>query len=129
MDTESELKALRYLINDLILGIYDLRVKLEEISPSKRPYKVAEPNANGGTIHFDLFNIKKNKYQELIDKYGIDVVNKACAKLDEFVKLNEYIPYKLPHISLSRKFIKEVLFEELKEKRKSEENRVRDNAG
>lgn len=128
MDTESELKALRYLINDLILAMYDLRIKLEEVSPSKRTRTIPEPNAGGNTIHFDLFNINKGKYEELIGKYGIDVVNKACAKLDEFVKLHEYIPYKTPHLSLSRKFIKEVLFEEVKEKRESEKDRIRDNA-
>ena len=128
MNIESELKALRYLVNDLILAMYDIRIKLEEVSPSKRTRTIPEPNAGGNTIHFDLFNINKGKYESLIDKYGIDVVNKACAKLDEFIKLHEYIPYKTPHLSLSRKFIKEVLFEEVKEKRKNEEDRVRDNA-
>lgn len=108
MNTENELKAIRYLINDLILYVYDLRIKLEELSPSKRKYTMGEPNANGDTIGFDLFSIKKNKYKELVDVYGEDVVNRACVKLDEFIKINEYIPYRIPHISLMKKFIKEV---------------------
>lgn len=112
MDTETELKALRYLINDLILYVYDMRVKLDELIPSKRPYTIGEPNRKGDSVAFDLFTIPKNKYKELIDKYGIDVVNKACVKLDEFIKLNEYIPYRTPYMSLGRRFIKEVLYEE-----------------
>lgn len=113
MDTETELKALRYLINDLILYVYDVRVKLDELIPSKRPYTIGEPNRTGDSVAFDLFTIPKNKYKELVDKYGIDVVNKACVKLDEFIKLNEYIPYRTPYMSLSRRFIKEVLYEEV----------------
>ena len=109
MNTENELKAIRYLINDLILYVYDLRVKLEEISPSKRQYTMGEPNRNGDSIHFDLFSIPKNRYKELVDHYGTDVVNSACVRLDEFIKINEYIPYRTPYMSLARRFIKEVI--------------------
>lgn len=111
MDTETELKAIRYLINDLILYVYDLRVKLDELVPSKRKYTMGEPNANGDSIKFDLFTIPSDKYKALIDAHGIDVVNKACVKLDEFIKLNEYIPFRYPHLSLAKRFIKEVLEE------------------
>lgn len=113
MDTETELKALRYLINDLILYVYDVRLKLEDIAPSKRKVKVGEPNLTGDSIAFDLFSMPKGKYKALIDKYGTDVINKACVKLDDFIKLNGYVPYKLPHLSLSRRFIKEVLFDKV----------------
>lgn len=117
MNAENELKAIRYLLNDLILYVYDLRTKLDELAPTKRPYKMGEPNGSGDSIHFDLFTIPKNKYKELVDKYGIDVVNKACVKLDDFIKINEYIPYRTPIMSLGRKFIKEVLVENIKEKK------------
>ena len=109
MDTEKELKAIRYLINNLILYVYDLRVKLEELAPSKRKYTMGEPNRTGDSITFDLFTIPKNKFKELVDRYGVDVVNEACVRLDEFIKLNEYIPYRTPYMSLGRRFIKEVL--------------------
>jgi hypothetical protein len=109
MDTDTELKAIRYLLNDLILYVYDLRVKLEELSPSKRKYTMGEPNRTGDSISFDLFTIPKDRYKELVDHYGEDVVNLACVKLDEFIKLNEYIPYRTPYMSLTRRFIKEVL--------------------
>lgn len=112
MKVEDELKALRYLINDLILYIYDLRVKLDEISPSARRYKTREPNPNGDTIGFDLFNLKRKQYDDLINKYGVDAVNKACVKLDEFVKLNEYIPYGNANNALDKRFIKEVIKED-----------------
>lgn len=108
MNTETELKAIRYLINDLILYVYDLRVKLEELSPSKRKYTMGEPNVDGGAIAFDLFTLPKNRYKELVDRFGIDIINKACVKLDEFIKINEYIPYRTPYMSLVRRFIKEV---------------------
>lgn len=106
-----ELKAIRYLINNLILYVYDLRLKLDELAPSRRKYTMGEPNATGDSIRFDLFTMPKNKYKELVDRYGVDVVNQACVKLDEFIKLNEYIPYRTPFMSLGRRFIKEVLNE------------------
>ena len=108
MNTETELKAIRYLLNDLILYVYDLRTKLDELAPTKRKYVMGEPNARGDSIGFDLFSMPKNRYNELITKYGVDVVNRACVKLDEFIKLNEYIPYRTPYMSLTRRFIKEV---------------------
>ena len=89
MKTEDELKAIRYLLNDLILYVYDLRIKLDELVPTKRKYKMGEPNGSGNSIHFDLFTIPKN----------------------------EYIPYRTPFNSLGRKFIKEVMFENIKEKK------------
>jgi hypothetical protein len=121
MKTENELKSIRYLLNDLILYVYDLRIKLDEIAPSKRKYRMGEPNVNGSSIGFDLFSIPKDKYKTLVDKYGVDVVNEACVKLDEFVKINEYIPYRTPYNSLNRRFIKEVLFDRVTEKRKKVE--------
>ena len=117
MKTEDELKAIRYLLNDLILYVYDLRVKIDELVPTKRKYKMGEPNGSGDSIHFDLFTIPKDKYKELVDKYGVDIVNKACVKLDDFIKINEYIPYRTPFNSLGRKFIKEVIFENIKEEK------------
>lgn len=111
MDTENELRALRYLINDLILVVYDLRVKLEELAPSKRKYTMREPNVNGAGLAFDLFQLPKDKYNALVEKYGVDVVTRACVKLDEFIKLNQYIPYGRPQFALGRRFIKEVLKE------------------
>ena len=113
MEVENEIKALRYLVNDLILYIYDLRVKLDEIVPTKRKYVTREPNANGSSIGFDLFTVPKDKYNNLVEKYGIDVVNRACVKMDEFIKINEYIPFGRPQFALGRRFIKEVLKEEL----------------
>lgn len=116
MDNETELKAIRYLLNNLILYVYDLRVKLDEIQPSKRKYTMGEPNVDGNSIAFDLFSMPKNKYKELVDKYGVDVVTSACVKLDEFIKLNEYIPYRTPFMSLNRRFIKEVIIDRSRER-------------
>jgi len=113
MDIENELRALRYLINDLILYVYDVRVKLEAMTPSKRKYKMREPNVTGDTIAFDLFQVPRISYNNLIEKYGVDVVNKACVRLDEFIKINQYIPYGRSQFALSRRFIKEVLKDEL----------------
>lgn len=120
MDIETELKAIRYLINDLILYVYDLRTKLETISPTKeKSYKeIPEPNRNGDDVAFDLFSIPKGRYKELIEMYGEDIVVNACAKLDNFVKLNNYIPYRTGYNSLKQRFIKEVLFEREQERKK-----------
>ena len=111
MDVETEIKAIRYLINDLILYTYGLHVKLDSLTNKKREYTLAEPNVNGNDIAFDLFTIPKKRYEELIEHYGIDIVNKACVRLDEFVKQNQYIPYKNAYSSLKNKFIKDELFD------------------
>lgn len=108
MNTENELRALRYLLNNLILYVYDLRVKLDELAPAKRKYTMIEPNLDGSSVGFDLFSIPKDKYNNMVEKYGIDTVTRACVKLDEFIKINEYIPFKQPYFALTRRFIKEV---------------------
>ena len=106
MVVENELRAIRYLLNDLILRVYDVSVRLDDISPKKRAYVMGEPNADGTSIGFDLFTLPKDKYQSLVDRYGVDVVNQACVKLDEFIKINEFIPFGKPYFALTRKFIK-----------------------
>lgn len=116
MDTETELKSIRYLLNDVILYLYDIGIRLDEIHPSKKEYKIHEPNVNGDSIKFDLFTIPKKRYTELVDVYGIDTVNRACVRLDDFIRINEYIPYRTAYNSLKNKFIKDILFEKIKEK-------------
>ena len=111
MDTEKELKAIRYLLNDLILSVYNLSIAVNELTPDKRKRKLIDPNADGNTIGFDLFSIKKETYDDMVNTYGVDVVNSACVKLDEFIKVNQYTPYGAPSHALRRKFIKEVLYE------------------
>lgn len=111
MNIETEIKTIRYLINDLILYTYGLHVKLDTLTNKKREYNVPEPNVNGNDIAFDLFTIPKKRYEELIEQYGIDIINKACTRLDEFVKIHQYIPYKNAYQSLKNKFIKEELFD------------------
>lgn len=111
MDTEKELKAIRYLLNDIILSLHNLSVSVNELTPDKRKRKLIDPNADGKSIGFDLFAIKKDVYEDLINTYGVDVVNSACVKLDEFIKTNQYTPYGAPTHALRRKFIKEVLYE------------------
>lgn len=122
MDIEKELRAIRYLINDLILYNYDVRVRLDELAPKKRKYKIGgEPNPNGTSIKFDLFTIPKDKYDSLLDKYGVDVVNTACVKLDEFIKVNDYVPFGNASSALSRRFIKEAQFDLDKRRREAVE--------
>lgn len=124
---KDELKSLRYLMNDLILYCYDIRIKLESMSKTKREYTVPEPNISGDDIAFDLFTIPKDKYKDLIETYGIDVVNKSCTKLDEFIKINEYIPYRTAFNSLKQKFIKEELLNREKKRREEiETKKVKD---
>lgn len=111
MDIEKELKAIRYLLNDIILSIYNLNVAVNELTPDKKQRKLRDPNAGGNTIAFDLFAIKKEVFDDLVNTYGIDIVNQACVKLDEFIKVNQYTPYGAPTHALRRKFIKEVLYD------------------
>lgn len=108
MSTENELKALRYLINNLILSMYDVRLKLDEIKPSARKNKLPEPNVGGSSVGFDLFSLSKKQHDMLVEKYGVDRVSQACVKLDEFIKLNEYVPDGSPFRAIEKRFIKEV---------------------
>lgn len=114
-DIELELKSIRYLMNNIILGIYDIRNKLDEIKPTKRSYNMVELCDNGSDIRFDLFYLPKQVYQELVKQYGMDTINKACCLLDSFIKENNYIPYKTPRSALKNKFILEVLTKDKKD--------------
>jgi len=116
MNIETEIKAIRYLINDLILYTYGLHVKLDTLTNKKKEYSVPEPNVNGNDIAFDLFTIPKKRYEELIEQYGFDIINKACVRLDEFVKIHQYIPYRTAYNSLKQKFIKEELLDREKKR-------------
>lgn len=126
MDIENELRAIRYLINDLILYNYDLRVRLDELAPKKRKYKIGgEPNPNGTSIKFDMFVVPKDKYDGLLDKYGVDIVNTACVKLDEFIKINDYVPFGNASSALSRRFIREAMFDIEKKRSEAKEDMFR----
>jgi hypothetical protein len=111
MDTRKELKAIRYLLNDIILSLHDMRVTVNELLPAKKQRKIVDVNADGNSVCLDLFSIKKTTYEDLINTFGLDVVNLACTKLDEFIKINCYVPYGNASHALRRKFIKEVLYE------------------
>lgn len=122
----NELKAIRYMLNNLILRVWDLQQQVEIITRPKREYKISEPNIGGNDIAFDLFTLPRKKYEELIDKYGVDVITRACCKLDEFIKLNEYIPHRTASNALSRVFIKQVLIEERQSNIKSTQIKLED---
>lgn len=108
----NELKSIRYMLNNLILRVWDLQQQVEIITQPKREYKISEPNVGGNDIAFDLFTLPRKKYEEFIDKYGVDIISKACCKLDEFIRINEYIPHRTASNALSRVFIKQILIEE-----------------
>ena len=52
----------------------------------------------------NCINPGQTRYQRLLDKYGIDVVHKACVKLDNFIKTEGYIPFRTPAMALGRRF-------------------------
>lgn len=112
MNTADELKAIRYLINDLILYVYDLRTRLEVVLPKDVKPLVAEPNIDGSSISFDLFSLGIRQYNNLVRRHGIDVVNRACARLDEYIKINEGVPFGKPYIALRKQFIPEVILDD-----------------
>ena len=112
MSTAEELKAIRYLINDLILYVYDLRTRLEVVLPKDIKPLVEEPNVNGKTIAFDLFTLNLKQYNNLVRRHGIDIVNRACARLDEYIKINEGVPFGKPYIALRKQFIPEVILDD-----------------
>ena len=123
---DNELKSIRYMLNNLILRVWDLQQQIEIITKPKREYKISEPNVGGNDIAFDIFTLPRKKYEELIDKYGVDVISKACCKLDEFIRINEYIPHRTASNALSRVFIKQILIEDRQEKVRDKEIKLED---
>ena len=87
---ELELRGIRYLINNLTLQIFDLREKLEDIKPSTRPYTLPTPNNSGDDVKFDMFSMSRDRYTRLCDKYGIDIVNRGCSRLDSYIRDKEH---------------------------------------
>ena len=99
-----EIRALRYTMNNILVGLYDVQLRLNNIKPIKMEYALTDYNAAGKTVSFDLFTLTKEQYQKLLDKYGVDVVHKACVKLDNFIKTEGYIPFRTPAMALGRRF-------------------------
>ena len=73
----NELKSIRYMLNNLILRVWDLQQQVEIITQPKREYKISEPNVGGNDIAFDLFTLPRKKYEEFIDKYGVDITKEG----------------------------------------------------
>ena len=91
-------------MNNILVGLYDVQLRLNNIKPIKMEYDLTDYNADGKTLSFDLFTLTKEQYQKLLDKYGVDVVHKACVKLDNFIKTEGYIPFRTPAMALGRRF-------------------------
>lgn len=96
MDTERELQGIRYLLNELLLQVYDMGIRLDTIAPLKEAPYVAkrEPNNNGRSVSFDLFQLPRDTYDKFVTHYGLDVMNRACVALDNYIKLNGRLPAK-----------------------------------
>ena len=111
MDTERELQGIRYLLNELLLHVYDMGVRIDTIAPlPEAPYTVRhrEPNNNGKTVSFDLFQVPREIYDKMVTQYGLDVMNRACVALDNYIKLNGRLPAKTATSSLRRIVIPKV---------------------
>lgn len=103
---ELELSSLKYLIHNMYLMLYNIH---DEVFKTKTHRPITTINESGKDISFDLFTIPLDKYNRLIELYGNDVVIQSCCLLDNFIKENNYIPYKSAYTSLKNKFIREVL--------------------
>ena len=61
MRIRDELRALRYTMNNILVGLYDVQLRLNNIKPIKMEYDLTDYNADGKTVSFDLFTLTKEQ--------------------------------------------------------------------
>lgn len=114
---ELELNSIRYLINNLIFSNYELNRKLDLLLEKENKQLQSKPKPRPKTmekdIAFDLFSIKESQYQKLIDKFGVDITSKCCLALDNFIRKNEFMPYKNAYESINRIIALNVMRDEI----------------
>lgn len=93
-----ELKSLRYLINNVVVLLSDIKELLNMLLQKEgvkvdrqHKQKKADPIKDG--IKFDMFTLKPSQYNALIQEFGYDIMCRACAMLDDYIRDRGYIPY------------------------------------
>lgn len=109
-----EVKTNRYLLNNIALSLFETNKKLDiilkDLNKNKdHESKPLKPIPKHEAVKFELFAINESKYKQLIEEYGVDVVNKACVMLDDFIRDNGYIPHRTPYQALKKVLIVEAL--------------------
>jgi hypothetical protein len=120
-----ELKSIRYLINNLLTTMMDIRALLSlllaknKITKEEIKKKRKEVVVKDG-VKFDLFELSTSQYNGLVDSYGYDTVCRAASMLDDFIRDKGYCPYGKPVLALK----KVMLLHALKEKLESRDGKA-----
>ena len=86
-----ELKSIRYLINNIIVLLFDIKKLLtlllakENIKLPKEKKKAKDEVIQDG-IKFDMFELNQSQYYALLGEFGYDITCRACAMLDDYVR-------------------------------------------
>lgn len=118
-----ELKSLRYLINNLITALFDIKQLLalllakEEIKEPKKRKRKKNAIGDENAIKFDLFSLTPRQYESLVKEYGYDIVCRAGAMLDDYIRGKGYIPYGNPALALKKCMIIHAMKEKLDEQK------------
>lgn len=118
-----ELKSIRYLINNLITTLFDVKELLTLLlakegikkTPDKPRKKANKTDDN--KIKFDLFALTERQYNALIKEYGYDIVCRACAMLDDYVRDKGYVPYKNPALALKKCMVIHAMKQKIEEQK------------
>lgn len=113
-----ELKSIRYLINNIIVLLFDIKKLLtlllakENIKLPKEKKKTRDEVIQDG-IKFDMFELNQTQYNALLGEFGYDITCRACAMLDDYVRDKGYVPYGKPALALRKVMIVHALKEKL----------------
>ena len=119
-----ELKSLRYLINNLITTLYDIKKLLTLLlakegikDPEKKRGRKKKDDLSKGEVQFDLFSLSHSQYNHLVNEYGYDIICRAGAMLDDYIKGRGYIPYGNPALALKKCMVVHAIKEKLDEQK------------
>lgn len=112
-----ELKSIRYLINNIIILLFDIK-KLLALLLAKENIKIPKEKKTKHEviydgIKFDMFELNQTQYNALVNEFGYDITCRACAMLDDYIRDKGYTPYGKPALALRKVMIIHALKEKL----------------
>ena len=72
MRIRDELRALRYTMNNILVGLYDVQLRLDNIKPIKMEYELTDYKEINGKEYKDLINVYEGRLNNIgDDKYSL----------------------------------------------------------
>lgn len=102
-----EVMTFKYLLKNITFAINDLNYKMDlllqknKLVPDDKRYLTPLADKSND-IFFDMYSISKDKYEKLVNEFGLDVTVKCCIALDDYVRDKGYMPYGNPSSAIKR---------------------------